>query len=423
MPCKTREPAWYRDPDQLREEYAAHGTFEAVALEHGGCATTLVKWWHRNKLPPLQHGSKTAAKADSDEVTLDVDKLGEIAEMLRARGLDPEQWIVIRAIVNAWEGFYKTEHPGENDPGHETVPLKQMKVTLRPRLETLFVPARDVRPLPKPRAPSKGKPRLMVFVGDEQAPYHDPDLHRLFLQWLAHNQPHEAVHLGDLMDLPTLSRHRPNPEWNASPQACIQAGYEILRAYRESSPDTRWSALPGNHDERLRDYQLQRAPAMFGIRPADLDERELAAVHSLPTLLHLEALGIAWHGSDADYEHAQVDISDDLVARHGFITGQNSAERTVRKLGLSVVVGHTHRQVVTYVTEERRRESLTMLGVEAGCMCLVRGGLGYVVNPAWQQGAYAATVWPDGTFNGEHIRYRDGVLTWRDQRYERKKAA
>lgn len=422
MPCKTREPGWYKDPEQLREEHTAHGTFIAISAVHGESESVYVKWWHKNQMPPIGAG-KPAKRDDTGSVTLDVDRLGEIAVMLRARGLNPDDWIVVRAVVNAWEGFYKTDRPGENDPAHETVPLKQMKVTLRPRLETLFVPARDVRPLPKPKLPSKRKPRLLVFVGDEQAPYHDPVLQQLFRQWLSFNKPHEAVHLGDLMDLPTLSRHRPNPEWNASPQACIQAGYEILRGYREASPDTHWHALPGNHDERLRDYQLQRAPGMFGIRPADLDDRELAAVHSLPTLLHLEALGIAWHGSNADYEHAQVDVSDDLVARHGFITGQNSAERTVRKLGLSVVVGHTHRQVVTYVTEERRRESLTMLGVEAGCMCLIKGGLGYVVNPAWQQGAYAATVWPDGTFNGEHIRYRDGVLTWRDQRYEGKRAA
>ena len=408
MATDQRESGWYKDPAALQTEKQQHGTFEAIAQAHGGSPTTYQKWWHRHGFGALPNGPKPNPKTDgSEELDLNVQTLGDIAAELRSRGLDPDEWVVIRCVVNTW---------GPVDEQN-----KQLKVTLRPRLDVLLRPAREM-PLPKVRpatlAKAKDKPRLVVFVGDEQAPYHDRQLHELFCQWLAHNKPDEAVHLGDLMDLPTLSRHRPNPEWNAGPQECIQAGYDILRGYREASPDTHWTALPGNHDERIRDYQLQRAPELFGIRAADLEEIERAALHSLPSLLHFSQLEIQWAGNDADYEHAQVDVSPELVARHGFITGNNSAERTVRKLGLSVVVGHTHRQVVTYVTEERRRESLTMLGVEAGCMCRIEGGLGYVVNPAWQNGFYAANVWPDGSFGGEHGRYQDGVLTWRDQRYE-----
>ena len=199
---------------------------------------------------------------------------------------------------------------------------------------------------------------------------------------------------------------------------CVQAGYKILRGYREASLDTSWTALPGNHDERIRDYQLQRAPELFGLKAADLEDSERASLHSVETLLNLPALGIEWTGSDADYEHAQVDVSPELVARHGWVTGANSAEKTVRRLGINIVVGHTHRQRVHYVTEERRRETLVTVAVESGCMCRIDGGLGYVIAPDWQNGAFAANVWPDGTFTGDHLVYRDGVLKWRDQRYE-----
>lgn len=377
-----------------------------LGISEAAVRRSLAKIGYRREQPP-------------EEITLDIDRLGEIAALLRRRGLDPDDWVIIRAVINEWEGFYKRADKNS----HTVVPQKQLKVTLRPRLDLLLRPAvqtssRPLATLGKTKPPSNIKPRLVVFVGDEQAPYHDTELHALFLRWLAHNQPQEAVHLGDLLDLPTLSRHRPNPVWNAGPQECINAGYRILRGYREASPGTYWRALPGNHDERLRDYQLQRAPELFGIKAADLDGRELAAVHSLPSLLHFDALGIEWVGSDGDYEHAQVDLTDSLCARHGFITGANSAQKTLDKLGLNVVVGHTHRQVVTYVTEERRRETLVTMCVEAGAMCKRDGGLGYVVNPNWQNGFYAANVWPDGTFSGEHARYQDGVLTWRDQRYE-----
>lgn len=413
--CGSLPDRWWLDKETLERVVRAHGGHSAAAVAHPSVrANTLSHRWGVFGLPKLTPGPK-AGHVNEDEVTLDADKLEDIESLLRARGLDPDDWMIIRVLVNTWEGFIKTKALEA-----ERVPLRQLKVTLRPRLDALLKPAAVVAAIRPPKKPSRYKPRLVVFVGDEQAPYHDPVLHRLFLRWLAHNTPSEAVHLGDLLDLPSLSRHRTNPLWNASVQECIQAGYEILRGYREASPDTFWHALPGNHDERIRDYQLQRAPEMFGVRPADLDERELAAVHALPTLLHLAALGIDWRGTDADYEHAQVDVSADLVARHGWITGAGSAEKTVRRLGLNVVVGHTHRQRVHHVTENRRRETLTSVCVEAGCMCTIEGGLGYVINPDWQNGAYAATVWPDGSFNGEHITYRDGVLSWRDQRYEEK---
>lgn len=416
MSCKPREPGWHQDPAQLQEEYDHHKSFPAVALVHGGSASLYSKWWRKNGLEKLAPGSKPSSP-DIEEVTLDAERLNDVHAELRSRGLDPAEWVIVRIVVNTWDSV------SDGEP----LPLKQLKITLRPRIDLLLAPAAplvSLKPI-RPAKPDKSKPRLVVFVGDEQAPYHDLTLHALFCRWLAHNRPHEAVHLGDLMDLPTLSRHRPNPVWNASPQQCIQAGFDILHAYRVSSPDTHWQALPGNHDERIRDYQLQRAPEMFGVRPADLDDKERAALHSLPSLLHLDKLGVEWHGSDGDYEHAQVDLAPELVARHGFITGQNSAEKTVRKLGLSVVVGHTHRQVVTYVTEERRRESLTMLGVEAGCMCRIEGGLGYVVNPNWTNGFATAQIWPDGRFTVDLGVYRNGSLTWRDQRYslEERKAA
>lgn len=412
-------PGWYHDKEALKREKDRLVTFEAIAAAHGGSATTYQKWWHKHGFGGLPHGPKPVGKPiDDADVELTVERLGDIEKELRARGLDPDDWVIVRCVVNAWEGFYKTVDIETASVSHETVPLRQLKVTLRPRLDFLLRPA--------PEAPTRKRsfkqrsskaPRLVVFVGDEQAPYHDDRLHELFLQWLARNKPDEGVHLGDLMDFPTISRHRPNPMWNASVNECIKAGYRILRGYVDASPETRWTALPGNHDERLRDYQLQRAPAMFGIRPADLDERELAAVHSLPSLLHLENLGVHWAGSDADYEHAQIDISPELVARHGWVTGNNSAERTVRRLGLNVVVGHTHRQRIHYITEERRRETLVTLAVEAGCMCQVDGGLGYVVAPDWQQGFATAHVWPDGSFTVDHATFRNNALTWRDQRY------
>ena len=180
MACTDRQPGWYKDPEQLREEYEAHGTFVAIAVKHGGSESSYSKWWLRHGLSKHENGRRPNNSPTNEEVTLDADRLDDIHSLLRSRGLNPEEWVVVRVILNAWEGFYKTlESNGDGDleSTHEVVPQKQLKVTLRPRLETLIAPARDVKPIASPKKPDKSKPRLVVFVGDEQAPYHDEKLH------------------------------------------------------------------------------------------------------------------------------------------------------------------------------------------------------------------------------------------------------
>jgi predicted phosphodiesterase len=354
----------------------------------------------------LQHArAKHDNGGSSEEVPVTVEHLKDLDELIRARGLEPDEWRVDRVKVNEWTA-------ADGSLAHQLVAYLKPKLTV-----DMLVPAVDVRPIAAPRKPDPAKPRLIVFVGDEQEPYSDPVLKQLFLRWLAFNKPDEGVHLGDLMDFPTISRHRDNPAYNATPQECVNAGYATLRSYREASVGTAWSYLRGNHDDRLRAEQLARAERIYGLRPADVDDTEFDQALSLRNLLHLDALQVTYVGDDGQYEQSEIEVAPDLVARHGWITGSNSAEKTLRKIGCDVVVGHTHRQRIHWATEVRRGKTLTTQAVESGCMCLVDGGLGYTVNPDWQNGFATAVVWPDGSHQIEHATFIDGSLRWRDQRY------
>ena len=349
-------------------------------------------------------------------IVLDVDHVEDLDRLLAERGLRRDDWLIVSVVVNKWEGFVR------HDEAVARVPLRQLKVTLRPKPSlALLMPAVDVKPLVKPAKADKTSPRLVVFVGDEQEPHSDPALAELFLRWLERNQPDEGVHLGDLLDLGPISRHRTDPVWDRTVQDGINAGYQTLRHRREASPGTRWVMLPGNHEERIRDYQLAHAAALYGVRPADIDAQEFAPALSLRSLLHLDALAITSLGDNGDYEHVQHDVCDGLVARHGWITGANTAEKSLRKLGISVVVGHTHDQKITYERQYRGSTSVVLQAVETGTMCRVAGGLGYTVNPSWVNGFATAVVDPAGGFVLELATYQDGVLRWRDQRYSRPK--
>lgn len=404
---------WYADKQQLQSALDRHGSWEAVARATGVAATTLKSAASRAGI--------TASKADAPGVVVNSDdaiitlppgvELGELRDMISHHGLNPDEWLVTNVSLNKWDG--------QTADGIET--FRQVKASLRklPRMVALF-PAGDVRERKPVTIKRTKRPELWVFTSCWQAPYHDEAFHRAFCGWLAENKPDHGVDLGDLMDLPTVSKHRDNPAYFASVQECVNTGFRLLSERHDASPSTRWRLLEGNHDERLRTELLSRSERMYGIRPATLPgDPPLDQVLSLRRLLHLDRLGVEFIATPdgGNYEHAEVQVAETLVARHGWITGPNAAARTVEKVGRSVIVGHTHMQGIQPVPRYYRGQLETLIGVEVGCGCEVKpDGLGYAAQPRWVQGFATASVWPDGEFTIDLARFENGVLRWRDLR-------
>lgn len=362
-----------------------------------------------NNPPPRQF----KREGDVAEITSEPSAEDTDAEaLLRDRKLDPEDWEVERLTVNEWDS-----------PTGES--LKQLKVTVRKKRPLLIKPAEMPVDYKRPQLPpeeTSGGPILAVMVGDQQAPRHDPNLHRIFCNWLEVNKPDRGVLIGDTVDFPDISRHPENPEWDCKVQECINAGYLILRDYVQSSEGTHWVKLAGNHDERVRNRLLAHMTNLFHLRPADIPgDPQFPSVWSMETLLHLQSLGIKFIEPNGSYTHAQVKLSPHLAVRHGWIANKgsgSSALKTLEHLGYSIVVGHTHRQSLVHKTTHDIDESPTTLAAaESGCMCKIEGGLGYAVAPDWQNGWATASIWPDGTFKLDLATYAGNTLYWRDQRY------
>lgn len=412
MGVVVREAKWYRDKQQLQEALDRYGSWQNVSEATKVAVTTLkssaaalgVKA-SRSEVPGVKNNG------DEAEIVLPpgVD-LGDVGAMMKRHGLDPNEWDVRSVTLNKWDAFVD---------GCVTE-MRQVKAFLHrvPRL-SLLSPAVEVRERkPTVVKPSVG-PDLWVFTSCWQAPYHDEGFHRAFCAWLSVNKPKHGVDLGDLLDLPTVSKHRDNPAYFAGVQECVNTGYRLLAERHDACRSTRWRLLEGNHDERLRSELLSRAERMYGIRPAVLpgDEPE-EQVLSLRRLLHLDKLGVEFvqTPNGGNYEHAEIEVSENLVARHGWITGPNAGARTVEKVGRSVIVGHTHMQGVQLVPTYYRGRLETRLGVEVGCGCEVKpDGLGYAAQPRWVQGFATASVWPDGEFTVDLARYENGVIRWREQ--------
>lgn len=344
--------------------------------------------------------------------------------MLRDRGLDPEDWEITSLGVNEWDGPQKDG---------TVVTYYQAKFTCRRRKpQCELLPPRTDGPKRKrvQRAPVKDDAELIVVVGDHQAPFHDPKLHELFCEWLEVNQPHRGVHLGDLMDFPDISRHPDDPDNVAAANECLQSGYDLMADIVEASPTTEWSLMPGNHDERLRRYVIDKAPRIHGLKRADSPESFGQVVHDVSYLLRLDELGVEYVDPRGPYDLAQVELSKNLAVRHGWIVrqkGGESAYKSLEKTGYSILVGHTHRQaIVQHSVPEISGRMRQLLAAEIGCMCRVDDVRGaddrmfpsYTPMADWQQGWCTVNVWDDQKFHIELATYVNDVVMWSGQRFE-----
>ncbi len=344
--------------------------------------------------------------------------------MLRERGLDPEEWLIDGATINEWDGPSAEEG---------MVTYHQAKIHIkRKRPELQLLPARsDGWVAPNPKPPRVGKARLIAVLGDQQAPFYDPKLHELTCGWLQENQPDEVVLLGDTVDYPEISKHKPDPDNTATVNECNQSGYDMLRAYRDAVLHARIRKLAGNHDERLRNFLLERyrTLALYGVKQADSPEAEGEQALSPKFLLRLDELKIEYEDPHGPYDLAQINLSPKLAVRHGWIARKGSgtsALDTLEHLGYSVVVGHTHRQSLVYKTTHDIDGGITTLtAAEAGCMCRVnqtpdgdgRRWPNYSPVPDWQQGFSTVTIHPDGLFRIDNATFVNGTLLWREQVY------
>jgi hypothetical protein len=423
---------------ELMQDGVTNATVERRLEDELGISTTtdsLRRFRKRHDIQiPGQEKAYTRIKGDDAEAaTKPKERARHMSEtpvlddpdtMLLDRGLDPDDWEITSMGVNEWDGPQKDG---------TVVTYYQAKFTCKRRKPLCdLLPPRVDGPRRKRivRAPVSNSSQLTVIVGDHQAPFHDRRLHELFCQWLEVNQPDRGVHLGDLMDFPDISRHPDDPDNVAIANECLQSGYDIFRDMTDASPATNWELMPGNHDERLRRYVIEKAPRIHGLKRVDSPDSYGEVVHDISFLMRLDELDIDYVDPRGPYDLAQVELSQNLAVRHGWITspkGGQAAYKSLEKTGYSILVGHTHRQaLVQHSVPEINGQMRQLLAAEIGCMCRVddvrhedgRMFPSYTPMADWQMGFATASIWPDGKFHIELATYVNGVLMWSGQRFE-----
>lgn len=419
-------------PDQLAADLNRLGTVAAVAREYGMSRATLqsrCSTWGissptaRGAHAPAQTVLAPAPTQITDEAGVIVH--GDTATittnpgvpinpdtLLADHGLDPDEWIVTTARPNSWQALA---------PESEIVTLHQLKVEARRILPAdTILPARSEGWTPKRtarRPRPHGTTELVAIVSDTHAPYHDQDLHDCFLQWLQQYTPHRAYDFGDLLDLPTPSRHRTTKGFDASPQEGIDARYRLDAERVAASPETAWQVVYGNHDERLS----HAAQDKIGTHVARLARAgDTLPVWDLGFLLRYDELGIEVIRPEGDYHSVTVEIAPGLFGRHGTKAGKHGgAVKAIERRDASLGQGHDHKQLMQQLVRyDDNGVARSRWMMSWGAMC--RRDLGYMEDADTAQGFTTVSVHKDGSWHPEMARFDAATRTlyWRDEVYQ-----
>ena len=390
--------------DELLEAMRETGALRYAAARFGIPETTMRGHIRRRGLEAAVNTARAAhvgGQTSPTDGTIEVEgaDLGDVTGMLTRRGLSTEDWIVRGARVNEW-GKATCENCE-----HEVEPLTQLRVDLAPRGDMLM-PARKDGPRWKwPRPVKLRAGSRVAFLADPHCPYDDRRGLAAFRAWLAQvGGVDRIVILGDVLDLPTLSRW-PKQPGQPNGNDCLEAGYEWLRELRDMAPDTQIVWLVGNHDVRIENTARDNAPELGLLRQRGTGERLLG----LALALGLDELGVDLMSPQEGWEVAELPITDRLAAWHA---PPSKAQREV----LTYSVVHAHHHAMTWDTTPQLAQGNVTIGrkqvVGVASMARVQTGMGYSKATRQGQGWAWADVWDDGEHEISHVRYHDGTAWW-----------
>lgn len=194
--------------------------------------------------------------------------------------------------------------------------------------------------------------KTIICVSDLQVPYHSDRAVNALADFIQATQPDLVVSVGDEMDMPQVSR------WNKS----MAGEYEqSLSKHRDQTIDIMrrlgvQHMMRSNHTDRLAVYLRRYAPAL-----AELPEL------SLGHFFRLEEIGVQLHNKPWELAPGWLLMHGDEGG--GSVSPGGTALGLARKVGRSVVCGHTHKLGMQHHTEMLNgRISRTLWGFETGCL-------------------------------------------------------
>ena len=140
----------------------------------------------------------------------------------------------------------------------------------------------------------------------------------------------ELILLGDYLDCLEVSKHRKDPELSVKFSVEVERGVSMRIRLEYLAGWLAKTITLGNHENRLRNYILDQAPALEGIVP------------SIGDLLAMPANGWNVVPYGDRYVFGDLNITHDLDT-----AGMYAHNRSMAAMGGSTLIGHTHRIAMT----------------------------------------------------------------------------
>lgn len=195
-----------------------------------------------------------------------------------------------------------------------------------------------------------------VVVSDLQVPYHNVKAVRSVCNFIADWQPDQLLNVGDDTDSPEPSRWNKGMagEYAGTLQKNLDLTHEVHAQFRAAlGKDKPYHVMRSNHGDRVQTYVRRYAPALTPLRSLHIE-----------ALLGYEELGITFH-------RRLFEFSPGWVLAHGDEGGLNAsvggtAMGLVRRLGKSVICGHTHKLGMQHDNRGFGGRVDYLFGIEAG---------------------------------------------------------
>ena len=219
--------------------------------------------------------------------------------------------------------------------------------------------------------------KTIVVIPDMQIPYHDPRAVKAVMNFVKDYQPDELFCVGDEADSPEPSRWNKGraAEYSKTLQAGLDKTSNIMEGFKNALGDKPFHVMRSNHGDRIGNYIDKYAPALAGLRELEYE-----------ALLRYDELDITYHNKIWQF-------APGWALAHGdegslLQTAGGTALNLARRIGLSVVCGHTHRQGIQhYHVGYNGRISNRLFGVEVGhLMDLNKADYLSTGAANWQQG-------------------------------------
>lgn len=241
-----------------------------------------------------------------------------------------------------------------------------------------------------------------LVVSDIHVPFNDLQATKTFFSFAKDFKPDELILNGDILDLKACSGHGDVDATDLLWQEILAGNIFLDEVRKAVGPKCKIHFNEGNHCTRLTRFVRRQAPSLQGIT-------------SVPELLKLRARKISWLPYSGDNMYF---ITKKLGVTHGFAHGTNYTRATLRKLGVSCIVGHAHRPEYSTepVVDHNGQHIRGCWG--SGCLVPVQH-VDYLTAPSgWSQGW--TVVYSDertGDFSVYPINLANGHVFWNGKVY------